>query len=109
MNITIFIFTLLVSFFATILRFYVENNFIISMVGSFCFGCIIAKRFKKSINLILLSGFCSCFTSFSGFVYALYQMLSQENFFKIFLYLNLILISNLFMMYFGFSMTRKIT
>ena len=99
---------LIVSYVATFLRLYVDNNFIISICGSFLFGFIIARRLGKSLNYILLSGFCSCFTSFSGFILFLYRFISQEDVLKIILYLNIIFISNLLMMYLGFMMSRKI-
>ena len=108
-NVKNFLFLLIASYFATFLRFYVDNNFIISIYGSFLFGFIIARRLGKSLNDILLSGFCSCFKSFSGFIFFLHRVINQEDVLKIVLYLNIIFISNLFMMYFGFMISRKIT
>ena len=108
MKIKNFIFILLVGFLATFLRFYINNNILISIIGSFLFGFVIARRLSQSKNEILLSGFCSCFTSFTGFIYFLNQIINMEEFIKIFLYLNLICILNLLMMYFGFTISRKI-
>ena len=107
-NVKNFLFLIFASYCATFLRFYVDNNFIISISGSFLFGFIIARRLGKSLSHILLTGFCSCFTSFSGFILFLYRFKSQEDVLKIFFYLNIILISNLLMMYFGFMISRKI-
>ena len=104
-----FIFILIVGFFATFLRFYISNNFVISIIGSFLFGYVIARRLSKSTNEILLVGFCSCFTSFTGFVNFLNRIINMEEFIQMFLYLNLICILNLFVMYFGFTISRKIT
>jgi len=108
MNIKNFIFILFASFLATFLRFIIDNNFIVSIFGSFFFGFVIARRLSQSKNEILLSGFCSCFTSFSGFIYFLNKIIQQEEFFKIFLYLNIVLLVNLIMMFFGFMISRKI-
>jgi len=107
-NVKNFLFILFASYFASFLRFYVDNNFIISISGSFLFGFIIARRLGKSLNLILFSGFCSCFTSFSGFILFLYRFISEEDILKFILYLNIIFVSNLLMMYFGFMISRKI-
>ncbi len=109
MSLANFIFVLIAAFFGTFLRFCINNNFLISIIGSFFFGFIIAKRFTKPINRILLSGFCSCFTSFSGFMYFLYELVNLQDYVKIFLYLNIMIVLNLFMMYCGFIISRKIT
>tara|TARA_B100000945_G_C20361946_1_gene587611 strand:- start:269 stop:598 length:330 start_codon:yes stop_codon:yes gene_type:complete len=109
MNIKNFIFILFASYFATLIRLYIDNNFLISIIGSFFFGFIIARKLSQSMNMILLTGFCSCFTSFTGFIYFLYELINQENFITIFFYLNIIIIFNLLMMYFGFHISRKIT
>ena len=109
MNKKFFLFILFAAFLGTFLRIYLVNNFIISIIGSFFFGFVIGRRFDKSISQILLTGFCSCFTSFSGFIYYLYQLINDGNYVKIFLYLNIIFILNLFMMHLGLILSRKIS
>ncbi len=104
-----FIIILLIAYFATFLRLYIDNNFIVSIVGSFLYGFIIDSKISNSKKEILLSGFCSCFTSFSGFIYYLYQLINQGNYFKLLFYLNLIVIFNLMIMYIGFLISRKTT
>ena len=96
-------------YFATFLRLFINNNILISLIGSFLFGFVIAKNVRKSRKKILLSGFCACFTSFSGFIYFLYEFISSGDFFRFFLISNLIIIVNLFMMNFGFYISRKFT
>ena len=108
MKLVYFIFLIIASFCATFLRLYINNNFVISIIGSFLFGFVIAQRLIKPMNRILLTGFCSCLTSFSGFIYFLYGLINQQDYIKIFLYLNIIIVLNLFMMYCGFVIGRKI-
>ena len=100
---------LLASYIATFLRLFIDNNFIISIIGSFLVGFIISKRQSYSSEKILLSGFLSCFTSFSGFIYFLYKILNQGQWMKFIILSNLIIIVNLSIMYFGFWISRKIT
>ena len=100
---------LLTAYFATFLRFYLSNNFVISIMGSFLYGFFVTRTISKSKKEILLIGFCSCFTSFSGFVHILYQFIIQGYYLKLFLYLNVIVILNLIIMYVGFKLSRKIT
>ena len=103
------IFIVLACYLATFLRLFLDNNFIISLIGSFSVGFIISKRLSYSREQILLNGFFSCFTSFSGFIYFLFTILNQREWIKFIILFNLIIIINLFTMYFGFWISRKIT
>ena len=103
------IYLFLACYLATFLRLFINNNFIISILGSFFVGFFISKKLSKHNELILLSGFFSCFTSFSGFIYFLYDIFNQEDWIKFTIFLNLIIILNIFTMYFGFLISRKIT
>jgi len=97
-----FIYILLAAYLATFLRMTINNNFIISIIGSFLVGFFINRRLSYSTEKILLSGFFSCFTSFSGFIYFLYTILNQGNWTKFIIFFNLLIIVNLFTMIFGF-------
>ena len=103
------IYITLACYIATFLRLFIDNNFIISIIGSFLFGCIISKKLSYATEKILLSGFFSCFTSFSGFIYFLYKIINQGDWIQFIIFFNLIIIINLFTMLFGFWFTRKIT
>ena len=109
MKINNFIYILLAGYLATFLRLTINNNFLISIVGSFLVGFFISRRLNYSIEKILLSGFFSCFTSFSGFIYFLYKILNQGEWIKFIIFFNLIIIVNLFTMFIGFWISRKIT
>ena len=109
MKIKSFIYILLAAYLGTFLRLSLDNNFIISILGSLFVGFIISQRLSYSREKILLSGFFSCFTSFSGFIYYLYKVFNQGNFIKFIIIFNLIILVNLFTMYFGFWISRKIT
>ncbi len=99
---------LLACFIATFLRVLINNNFIVSIIGSFFCGVVIAKKLSYSKEKILLNGFFSCFTSFSGFIYFLYNIFNEGDFIKFIIFFNLIIIVNLFTMYCGFYISRKI-
>jgi len=100
---------LLACYAATFLRLFINNNFIISIIGSLFFGFFIAKRLSHSKEKIIFSGFFSCFTSFSGFIYFLYETFNQGDWIKFIIFSNLIILINLFTMYMGFWISRKIT
>ena len=109
MKIKNFIYILLACFVGTFLRLFINNNFIVSILGSLLFGYVIAKRLSYSSEKILLTGFFSCFTSFSGFIYFLYKIFNQGDWIKFIIAFNLIIILNIFTMNFGFWISRKIT
>ena len=109
MKINNFIYILLAAYLATFLRLTINNDFFISIIGSFLVGFFVSKRLSYATEKILLSGFFSCFTSFSGFIYFLYTILNQGNWIKFIIFFNLIIIVNLFTMLVGFSISRKIT
>ena len=105
----VFIYILLACYVATFLRVFINNNLIVSIIGSFFFGFVIAKKLSYSKEKIMLSGFSSCFTSFSGFIYFLYKIITQGDWMKFIIYFNLIIMTNLLTMYLGFWISRKIT
>ena len=104
-----YFYIILACYVATFLRLSINNNFIVSLIGSLLFGFVIAKRLDYSKERIIFSGFFSCFTSFSGFIYFLYKIFYQGDWIKLIVLLNLIIIVNLLTMYFGFWISRKIT
>ena len=109
MKINNFIYILLAAYLATFLRLTISNDFFISIIGSFSVGFCIGRRLSYANEKILLSGFFSCFTSFSGFIYFLYKILNQGEWIKFIIFFNLIIIVNLFAMFIGFCISRKIT
>ena len=109
MKIKNYIYIFLASYAATFLRILINNNFIVSIIGSLFFGFVIAKNLSYLKEKIILGGFFSCFTSFSGFIYFLYKILNQGDWIKFIIFFNLIIILNIFTMYFGFWISRKIT
>ena len=109
MKIKNFIYVLLAAYLATFLRLSINNNFIISIIGSLLVGFFIGRRLSDSTEKILLSGFFSCFTSFSGFIFFLYKILNQGNWIKFIVFFNLIIIVNLFTMLCGYWISRKMT
>jgi CrcB protein len=109
MKIKIWTYILLACYVAIFLRFFINNNFIVSIIGSLFFGFFIDKRLSYYQKKIFLNGFFSCFTSFSGFIFFLYQIFNQGDWIKSIILCNLIIIINLFVMHFGFWISRKIT
>jgi len=104
-----FIYIFLAAYLATFLRLTINNNFVVSIIGSFLVGFFISKRLSYSTEKILFSGFFSCFTSFSGFIFFLYTIFNQGDWIKFIIFLNLIIFVNLFTMFVGFWISSKFT
>ncbi len=109
MKIKNFIYVLLAAYLATFLRLTINNNFLISIIGSFLVGFFISRKLSYVTEKILLTGFFSCFTSFSGFIFFLYTFLNQGNWIKFIVLFNLIINVNLFTMLCGDWISRKMT
>ena len=109
MKIKSFLVILLTCYGATFLRVFINNNLIVSVIGSFFLGFVIARKLSYSKEKIILSGFFSCLTSFSGFIYFLYEIFNQGDWKLFIIYSNLIIFINLITMYFGFWISRKMT
>ena len=103
-----YIYILLASYAATFLRVFLNNNIIVSIIGSFFFGFFISKKLNYSEEKIIFSGFFACFTSFSGFIYFLYKIFNQGDWIKFVIFFNFVIIINIFSMYLGFWISRKI-
>ena len=99
---------LLACYAATFLRVLINNNLIVSIIGSLFFGFVIAKRLSYSDEKIILSGFFSCFTSFSGFIDYLYKIFNQLDWIRFLIFCNFFIILNISTMYLGFWISRKI-
>ena len=109
MKIKNYIYIFLACYAATLLRILINNNFIVSIIGSLFFGFVIAKKVGYMKEKIIFGGFFSCFTSFSGFIYFVYKIFNQGDWVKFIILFNLIIILNLFTMCLGFWISRKMT
>ena len=88
MKIKSYIYIFTACYAATFLRIYLNNNLIVSLIGSFFVGFVIAKKLNSFKEKVILSGFFSCFTSFSGFIYFLHKILSQGDWIKFLIFAN---------------------
>ena len=101
---------LLGSTFGLILRLFIQNNFkksigfdisnssIINFLSSFFLGILVAlNSINNDILVLFYSGFLGCFSTFSSFIYQLFNLLKKGKFIRLFLhYIEVILFSFLF-------------
>ena len=75
---------------AAILRWQIDQIFIVNAIGCFLLGFINALPVSRRYKLIFGFGFCGSLTTFSGLSFQLYKLINQ-GFYKLF-FLNSILI-----------------
>ena len=101
---------LLASTFGLILRIFIQNNLkknigfdiqntsIVNFLSSFLLGVLVALNFINNEILVLFySGFLGCFSTFSSFIYQLFDLFKKRKFLKLFFhYIEVIIFAFLF-------------
>jgi len=110
---------LLGSTFGLILRIFIQNNYkktiafdiqntsIVNFLSSFLLGILVALNFINNEILVLLySGFLGCFSTFSSFIYQLFELFKKRKFLRLFFnYIEVIIFSFLFF-YLGYFLIQ---
>ena len=68
---------------AAILRWQIDQIFIVNTIGCFLLGFINSLTISKRYKLILCFGFCGSLTTFSGWSFQLFKLINQ-GFYKLF-------------------------
>jgi len=110
---------LLGSTFGLIIRIFIQNNFkksigfdiqntsIVNFFSSFLLGILVALNFSNNEILVLFySGFLGCFSTFSSFIYQLFELFKKRKFLRLFFhYIEVIIFSFLFF-YLGYFLIQ---
>ena len=101
------------------LRIYIQNNFkksigfdiqntsIVNFLSSFLLGILVALNFiNNEILMLFYSGFLGCFSTFSSFIYQLFDLFKKRKFLRLFFhYIEVIIFSFLFF-YLGYFLIQ---
>lgn len=86
------------------------GTFSVNIAGSFFIGMIIAASLSDDLShsarLLLATGFCGGFTTFSSFSYEFFSLLQNEYLGYAFLYAAASLILGLFFVWLGFMLVK---
>ena len=110
MDITSIIIVLLGSTFGLILRMLIQNNLrinlgfniqnttIVNLISSFFLGILVSLNFiNNNILLLFYSGFLGSFSTFSSFIYQLFELFKKRKFLRLFFhYIEVVIFSFLF-------------
>ena len=104
-----FLFISIGAFPAAIIRWQIDQIFIVNMIGCFLLGFINSLPISRKYKLIFGFGFCGSLTTFSGWSYQLFKLINK-GFYKLF-FLNSILIAilGIFAVGLGHLIAKKIT
>ena len=78
--------------------FDIQNTSIVNFLSSFILGILVALNFLNNEILVLLyGGFLGCFSTFSSFIYQLFDLFKKRKFLRLFFhYIEVIIFSFLF-------------
>ena len=93
---------------AAILRWQIDEIFIVNLIGCFLLGFINSLPIASKYKLIFGFGFCGSLTTFSGFSHQLFTLLNQ-GFYKLFFFTSvLMIILGILAVALGHWLSRKI-
>jgi len=106
---------LLGSTFGLIFRIFIQNNFkkkigfdikntsIVNFLSSFLLGILVALNFLNNEILVLFySGFLGCFSTFSSFIYQLFDLFIKRKFLRFFFHYIVVIIFSFLFFYLGY-------
>ena len=94
---------------AAILRWQIDEIFIVNIIGCFLLGCINAFPISRRYKLIFGFGFCGAFTTFSGWSFQLFQLMSK-GLYKLFILESVLTVCiSCFAIGLGYIFAKKIT
>ena len=91
-----------------LLRWQIGNDFLVNIIGSAILGFFFGVKLNKKYYLILVVGFCGSFTTFSGWMADLLNLLSSNNLFSFFHLLAVQLFLAFVSAFLGFFLGRKL-
>ena len=115
MSFSTIIIILLGSTVGLILRLSIQNNFkksigfdiqnisIVNFLSSFFLGILVAINFINNEILVLFySGFLGCFSTFSSFIYQLFNLFKKRKFLRLFFHYIEVIITSFLFFYLGY-------
>ena len=98
-----------------ILRIFIQNNFkksiafdiqntsIVNFLSSFFLGILVALNFINNEILVLFySGFLGCLSTFSSFIYQLFELFIKRKFLRLFSHYTVVIIFSFLFFYLGY-------
>ena len=82
------------------------GTFTVNAAGSLLIGILLETTNSAAAGWLLIAGFCGGFTTFSTFMNENFQLIKNDNFFYLSLYVTLSLFLGFVMLYLGHALTK---
>ena len=89
-------------------RWQIDNIFMVNIIGCFLLGMINGLPIQRRYKLIFGFGFCGSLTSFTGWSYHLYHLISNNLYRSFLLNSTLIIVIGLFAICLGDLLAKKV-
>ncbi len=90
------------------IRFQINNHLVTNVIGCTLLGVIVALKLDQRVKVLLSIGFCSSLTSFSGWIFAVFDLFKKGFVLHSVFLLIFTLISGFVSLRVGFFMGRRI-
>ena len=91
-----------------LLRWQLSNDFFVNLLGSLVLGFLFGLKLKNSYYLLFAIGFCGSLTTFSGWIFSLYNLLVMSHIFQFVLILSFQISMALVASLLGFFLAKKL-
>jgi len=87
--------------------FDIQNTSIVNFLSSFILGILVALNFLNNEILVLFyGGFLGCFSTFSSFIYQLFDLFIKRKFLRLFLHYFAVIIFSFLFFYLGYFLIQ---
>ena len=87
--------------------FDIQNTTIVNFISSFFLGILIALNFiNNELLVIFYSGFLGCFSTFSSFIYQLFNLFKERKFLRLFLHYIAVITFSFLFLYLGYFVVQ---
>ena len=103
-----FIYISLGAIIGSFLRWQIDQIFLANIIGCFFIGFLNQITIPLKFRLLFAFGLCGSLTTFSGWIFNLYRLLSKGLYLELFLNILLVFFTSFLAVYIGYLLSKKI-
>ena len=87
--------------------FYIQNTSIVNFLSSFFLGILVALNYiNNEILMLIYSVFLGCYSTFSSFIYQLFELFKKRKFLRLFFHYIEVIIFSFLLFYLGYFLIK---